>query len=491
MTMTLKSAFRGIVPQFGTTTPLYTVPSSTTSILKNITLSTAANGVPIYTQNTSFLAAAGFTSDVTITAVDQSPADGSIYFVVGGLTIVKIDATGTCTPFVGTGVAAHTDNTGTLAAFQGISDLVIDSTGTNMYVCDLNYIRKVVLSSGVVTTIAGTGTAGQTANATGTSATVVLSSVCIAADDSKLYLLPINPGASSFTAIQSVSTTTPFPVATVVTAAITGGASTRWINRICVNAANTVLYYWDHSNNTPTTTMKSVSTAGGSITSSPIGAITTSHVTGLIARDWTDTAAIYYQSTATTSLEEAIIKGRTAAPVDLGQVVAGGALANITSQTSDGALGSNTYSVGSSGSSSATAGRIVSGRTRNGYLVFLVDASSQTDWTLGIFRMNLQDGFLQRIAGGYNGTSTSGSHVNATVAFTGKACANSNGYAKIWVVPSGQTLSDAYLIGKLVRVVPGEVLSMDLNNTLNTGDTVYMEALGPGITGAISVAELS
>ena len=47
----------------------------------------------------------------------------------------------------------------------------ITTDGTNLYVADYgnNLIRKIVISTGVVTTLAGTGSAGS-ANGTGTSA---------------------------------------------------------------------------------------------------------------------------------------------------------------------------------------------------------------------------------------------------------------------------------------------------------------------------------
>ena len=87
-------------------------------------------------------------------------------------TIRKIViATGVVTTLAGTaGTSGSTDATGTSAKFNNPTDLVSD--GTNLYVTDRdnNTIRKIVIATGVVTTLAGTaGTTGST-DATGSSA---------------------------------------------------------------------------------------------------------------------------------------------------------------------------------------------------------------------------------------------------------------------------------------------------------------------------------
>ena len=88
-------------------------------------------------------------------------------------TIRKIViATGVVTTLAGTaGTSGSTDATGTSAKFNNPTDLVSD--GTNLYVTDRdnNTIRKIVIATGVVTTLAGStdGYSGST-DATGTSA---------------------------------------------------------------------------------------------------------------------------------------------------------------------------------------------------------------------------------------------------------------------------------------------------------------------------------
>lgn len=86
-------------------------------------------------------------------------------------TIRVISAAGAVTTLAGTvGTSGSADGTGTAAKFNNPAGIATD--GTNLFVADSSnhVIRKVVISSGVVTTFAGTvGTAGST-DGTGTAA---------------------------------------------------------------------------------------------------------------------------------------------------------------------------------------------------------------------------------------------------------------------------------------------------------------------------------
>ena len=96
-------------------------------------------------------------------------------------------STGVVTTFAGSGGQDAANGTGTAASFRYPSDITTD--GTNLYVSDTNnhIIRKIVISTGVVTTLAGSaGSIGST-NGTGTAARFE-SPYGITTDGTHLYL---------------------------------------------------------------------------------------------------------------------------------------------------------------------------------------------------------------------------------------------------------------------------------------------------------------
>ncbi|MCB1144751.1 MAG: hypothetical protein KDK54_21055 [Leptospiraceae bacterium] len=120
--------------------------------------------------------------------------DGSNLYVADYLNsaIRKIViSTGVVTTLAGTkGASGSADGTGTAATFSGPTGITTD--GTNLYVADLinHAIRKIVISTGEVTTLAGTkGTTG-TADGTGTAATFNRPSG-ITTDGTNLYVTEI------------------------------------------------------------------------------------------------------------------------------------------------------------------------------------------------------------------------------------------------------------------------------------------------------------
>lgn len=123
----------------------------------------AGAGVRGYAEGTG--TAAKFNAPAGI-SVDGS---GNVYIVdEGNYRIRKITPAGVVSTLAG-GVNTSVDGTGTAAGFYGMKGLVIDASG-NLYLAEYNAskIRKIT-PGGVVTTLAGSGTAG-TVNGTGTSA---------------------------------------------------------------------------------------------------------------------------------------------------------------------------------------------------------------------------------------------------------------------------------------------------------------------------------
>ena len=143
------------------------------------TLAGSSNG---YLDGTGTSASFSYPQGITI--------DGTNLYVgdAGNHLIRKIViSTGAVTTLAGTGSSGSTDNTtGTSASFSGPIGITTD--GTNLYVADYynHLIRKIVISTGVVTTVAGTGSSGS-ANGTGTSASFNLPRG-ITTDGTNLYV---------------------------------------------------------------------------------------------------------------------------------------------------------------------------------------------------------------------------------------------------------------------------------------------------------------
>jgi serine/threonine-protein kinase len=111
-------------------------------------------------------AAASFNHPTGV-AVD---AAGNVYVADSGNNkIRKISATGVVTTLAGSGTAGAADGTGNQATFSAPSAVTVDALG-NVYVADTNSNKiRMVTASGVVTTFAGSGAAGAV-DATGIAA---------------------------------------------------------------------------------------------------------------------------------------------------------------------------------------------------------------------------------------------------------------------------------------------------------------------------------
>ena len=102
--------------------------------------------------------AAQFNNPIGV-AVDSS---GNLYVAdTDGHRIRKITSTGVVTTLAGTGTAGHHDGTGTATRFNFPHGVAVDSSGI-LYVVDTdNHRIRKITSTGKVTTLAGTGTAGH------------------------------------------------------------------------------------------------------------------------------------------------------------------------------------------------------------------------------------------------------------------------------------------------------------------------------------------
>ena len=112
----------------------------------------------------------GTGSDARFFAPFGITTDGTNLYVVDSMVIRKIEvATGKVTTLAGHGgLPAISDGTGSAASFN--SPTSITTNGTNLYVADSCTIRKVVIATGEVTTLAGSAVTSGTADGIGPAA---------------------------------------------------------------------------------------------------------------------------------------------------------------------------------------------------------------------------------------------------------------------------------------------------------------------------------
>jgi len=140
--------------------------SSTTSVTSGtntITFNTLSDGV--YSDCTCRVtdSAGNVSSTLTLSSFSGIEQMG------GSFQGVELSLSTVVTILAGTGSSGSANGTGTSASFN--VPMGITNDGTNLYVSDTDnhLIRQIVISTGVVTTVAGTGSSGS-ANGTGTSA---------------------------------------------------------------------------------------------------------------------------------------------------------------------------------------------------------------------------------------------------------------------------------------------------------------------------------
>jgi len=117
--------------------------------------------------------------------------DGTNLYVADHInnTIRKVViATGAVTTIAGTaGSSGSTDGTGISARFGNLNAITTD--GINLYVTDTGTIRKINIASGVVTTLAGSPTGSGRVDGTGTSARFVSGLYGITTDGTNLFVV--------------------------------------------------------------------------------------------------------------------------------------------------------------------------------------------------------------------------------------------------------------------------------------------------------------
>jgi hypothetical protein len=101
--------------------------------------------------------------------------------------IRKVTSSGVASVFAGSGTPGNTDGIGVLATFNSPYKITIDSTSTNLFVFDNYSVRRIVIATGQVTTLAGSGTVGSS-NGVGASASFGSTYSIAAAPSGELYV---------------------------------------------------------------------------------------------------------------------------------------------------------------------------------------------------------------------------------------------------------------------------------------------------------------
>ena len=172
-TLTL-SSFNVIEQMGGSSQGVELSLSTVVTTLAGTGSSGSANGTGT---SSSFYSPYGITTDGT-----------NLYVADYGNHLIRkiVISTGAVTTVAGTGSSGSANGTGTSASFYNPEGITTD--GTNLYVTEFgnDLIRKIVISTGVVTTVAGTGSSGS-ANGTGTSSSFY-SPYGITTDGTNLYV---------------------------------------------------------------------------------------------------------------------------------------------------------------------------------------------------------------------------------------------------------------------------------------------------------------
>ncbi len=182
------------------------------------------------------------------------------YYLNGHLYVSTLDdvvldmdlATGSRTILAGRfGVPAHTDGTGGAARFDNPRGITSD--GTNLYVCDSNHcIRKIVIASGVVTTLCGTSgtTSGHVDSATAADVRFNFPSGIVYDGSANLYVCDNANHCIRKVVVATGETTTPYGTTGTTNAHTDGtGTAARFdgpYNCVIIGAD---LYVTDNNNN--------------------------------------------------------------------------------------------------------------------------------------------------------------------------------------------------------------------------------------------------
>jgi len=388
-------------------------------------------------------------------------SDGTYLYVADRRvnTIRKIViSTGVVTTLAGSGAYGSADGTGTAASFAGPLGLATD--GANLYVADFgsNKIRKIVIATGVVSSLTGTPNMGGAPGAADGTATVATfnqpAGITIDSTHTNLYVSDANNNKIRKVVISTgaVSSFTGVPNTVGAAGAEDGAAAAATFNRpLGLNTDGTNLYVVDTNNNK---IRKIVIVTG--VVSSFTGAANTPSAYG--AADGTDTAATFGLpwsiTTDGTNLYVADANNNKIRKI----VIATGAVSSFTGETNvRGATGS------ADGAGTAATFNAPLGITTDGTYLYVGDTNNAT-----VRQIAIASGMVSTLAGTVPGTDGTG----AAASFSTPGEVTTDG-TNLYVADSGSN--------KIRRIV----ISTGVVTTL-AGTGAPGAADGPGLSATFS-----
>jgi sugar lactone lactonase YvrE len=151
-------------------------------------------------------------------AICYNAFDGNLYVAdVTGNRIRRVTLAGVVTTFAGDGRPLSADGTGTAASFYAPSGITCDPVSGNLWVTDRSgHLIRRITQAGVVTTIAGTGTAGVNDSTSGTSAAFYApTSIAYNTFDQNLYVRQQGATTPIGLTFRRISTAGTFPTSTI------------------------------------------------------------------------------------------------------------------------------------------------------------------------------------------------------------------------------------------------------------------------------------
>jgi hypothetical protein len=492
MTTTYKPSTRGY-GKLGQAILVNTVTALASSVLKEIHVSNTSGPL----NSSSYI---GYSAGICV-----GPVTGTIYFTDQN-AIRKITPDGKMQTLAGVNGlgSTHTDGTGPAARMGILGNICVDSTETNLYFCDIGFcrVKKMVIATNVVTTIAGNGTNTNTDATPGTGGTLAQpGSLCMWTDDI-LYI-----GTTGATIRKYVISTAAL---STLANAITAVAP---IGGLCTDG--TYLYSYSGATTTGVISRQVISGASAGVAISipqgganpanglnflilPISAGTFLNSTANLTPMVCDASAVAGGGNVKLYLSDP--SGHTVRTIDIQALSAASATVQGVVNTLVGA-GKDVFGTFSAAAPpSTTSGFITPGYSGDSRIAYPCGlALSNGSLYIGsmqshnMARLSLADGYLHMFAGSAGNAVDAAQVIASQPSTDGNAMpVKQNGYFNLYIVPSAETLDyNKHCKFRTTPVGPSSSLILEIAKSLSAGDKVYFEPCTPGLIYDLSFLEVA